>query len=176
MSDARRLPAAGLILLLALAAIVPGCQRTQVTGSPALDHEPGDTAAEMAFWHDLADRQLTSNNEALHGLIAFAEGSDPNRTYEERVKWLTQRGWLAEDFAGAADEVAERGTIASILAHALNIKGGLTMRLVGPHPRYAVRELVHLGIMPPSSAQQGLSGIEFVGIIGRAEEYLEGTL
>jgi hypothetical protein len=53
----------------------------------------------------------------------------------------------------------------------LSIKGGLTMRVFGPHPRYAERELEYAGLFPPSSPQQVFSGAEFLGIIGRAEDY-----
>jgi hypothetical protein len=45
------------------------------------------------------------------------------------------------------------------------------MRLFGPHDRYAVRELQYAGVYPPSSPQQTFSGQEFLGIIGRAEDY-----
>ena len=161
---------ASLWLFLLLAA---GCQRTQISDSMKLDHDPGDVDAQMQFWHDLADRPVTSNNEALHGLIISAEGSDPNQTYEQRVAWLTERGHLSESFRGAADEAVERGTVAQVLASMTGLKGGLTMRLLGPHPRYATRELVHHEIMRPGSPQQGLSGIEFIGIISRAEQLQE---
>jgi len=57
------------------------------------------------------------------------------------------------------------------LVRALSIKGGLTMRVLGPTPRYAVRELQGQGLLPPSSPQQFLSGAELLGIIGRAEDY-----
>ena len=48
------------------------------------------------------------------------------------------------------------------------------MRLFGMHPRYAVRELEYASVFPPSSPQQTLSGAEFLGIIGRAEDYQRG--
>jgi hypothetical protein len=165
-----------LVCALALGLSLVGCQRSQVTDGPALDHTPGDTAAEMAFWHDLADRPLTSNNEAFHGLILFIEGQDPNQSYQDRVIWLMERGYIPQGFPGKANDAVERGTVASIVCQILKIKGGLTMRVIGPHPRYALRELVSLRIMQPGSTQQGMSGIEFVGIMGRAEEYQEGRL
>ena len=161
------------MLMLAVLLCGFGCARTTVTDGLPLDHEPGDISAEMSYWHDLADRPVTTNNEALHGLIVFAEGADPNKTYDERVMWLKERGHLSADFDGAADAAAERGRIAQVLAGMMDVKGGLTMRVLGPHPRYALRELVHLEIMKPGSAQQGLPGIEFVGIVSRAEQFLE---
>jgi hypothetical protein len=67
--------------------------------------------------------------------------------------------------------------LAQILCRILDIKGGVTMRLIGAHPRYALRELTYMEIMPTnSSPQQGLSGIEFVGVINKAEAYSEDNL
>jgi hypothetical protein len=48
------------------------------------------------------------------------------------------------------------------------------MRLVGPTPRYATRELYFLGIYPPGSQFQTFTGAEYLGIIGRAEDHLRG--
>jgi hypothetical protein len=45
------------------------------------------------------------------------------------------------------------------------------MRLLGPTPRYATRELVYLNLFPPSSPHQLFSGNDIVSIIGRAEDY-----
>jgi len=45
------------------------------------------------------------------------------------------------------------------------------MHIFGPIPRYAVRELVYAGIFPPSSPQQTFSGAEFVGVIGKLDDY-----
>jgi hypothetical protein len=48
------------------------------------------------------------------------------------------------------------------------------MRLVGPAPmngRYAVRELQFMELYPPSSPNQTFSGTEFLGIIGKLEDY-----
>jgi len=49
------------------------------------------------------------------------------------------------------------------------------MRVFGPSPRYAVRELTYQAVFPPSSPQQTFSGAEFVGIIGRIEDYERGN-
>jgi hypothetical protein len=161
----------GLVLLA-----LTGCQRSVSTGELPVTYAVDDVEAEMNFWHGLTDKPVTSNNEALHGLILLAEGSDPNQSYAERIQWLKQRNWIDGRFDRPAEEAVTRGTVARVLCHILDINGGLTMRVLGAHPRYATRELVYLDILPPSSDQQGLSGIQFVGLISRAEAFKEGTL
>ena len=51
----------------------------------------------------------------------------------------------------------------------------MTTTLFGPTPRYAVRELMFLNVYPPSTPNQSFSGNEFVGIIGRVEDYQRGN-
>ena len=57
----------------------------------------------------------------------------------------------------------------------LKIRGGLTMMVFGPIPRYAVRELIFMNLYPPGNAHQTFTGPEFVGIIGRVEDYQRGN-
>ena len=81
---------------------------------------------------------------------------------------------LPGGFDEPADAAARRGTVAVVLVRALSIDGGLSLHLLGPRPRYAVRELQYAGLFPPSSPQQTFSGAELLGIIGRAEDYQRG--
>ena len=84
---------------------------------------------------------------------------------------LRVRGLLPGGFDRPANEAATRGTLAVILVKALKIEGGVVMRVFGASPRYAVRELRHVGLYPPSSPHQTFSGAEFIGLIGRAEDF-----
>jgi hypothetical protein len=85
---------------------------------------------------------------------------------------------IPADFNEPADAAVQRGTVAVAMCQTLGIKGGLTMRVLDPVfgtiPRYAVRELQFKGLMPPGSPQQTFSGNEFVGMIGRMEDYQRG--
>ncbi|QNN23446.1 hypothetical protein HED60_14565 [Planctomycetales bacterium ZRK34] len=166
-----------LMLMLAIGAVgLTGCQRTIVEDELAVNYAADDVDAELNFWHGLADKPITSNDEALHGLILLAEGKDAAQSYDQRIQWLKQRNWIEGSFDRPADEAVTRGTVARVMCHILGIDGGLTMRVLGAHPRYATRELVYLNILPPSSEQQGMSGIQFMGMVSRAEAYKEGEL
>jgi hypothetical protein len=163
-----RLATLGLALMCGL---MIGCETTRRASPLVTDYDQQNAEAELDFWHGLADQPITTNNDAFHGLIEFDQGNDPMRTYEDRVSWLVDSGYLDPGFAGEADEAVQRGTVAQVLARMLEIDGGVTMRIVGAHPRYATRELVYLQIMRRGSDQQGLSGIQFVGLIGRAHDF-----
>src|SRR5207244_859894 len=113
----------------------------------------------------------TCNDEAFHGVLLFVDGRDTAADYAGRVRLLKSRKLLAEGFDRPGDEAVERGVLASAIVRVLAMKGGWAMHLLGPVPRYAVRELQRRGVYPPSSPEQTFSGAEFVSIIGRMEDY-----
>ena len=125
----------------------------------------------MNFWHSLNDKKLISNDEAMHGLILFYCNKDLATTYEQRVERLKQDKLLSNDFKGLENEAITRGELAAMLAKNLKIKGGVMMHLLGPQPRYALKEMVALRIFPESSPQQVLNGAQLIEIMGRVEDY-----
>lgn len=165
-----------LLIMLGLAVGLGGCQRTTSQSPLQTQYANEDITGNLDFWHGLSDRKIVTNNEMAHALIEFASETDPNETYEQRIAWLKEKKYLDRSFKAAANASAQRGTIAQIICRICRIKGGLTMRIIGAHPRYALNELVDLDLIKTSSAQQGISGIEFVGLIGRAELYMENRL
>ena len=98
------------------------------------------------------------------------ENEDPVQTYEARVEVLKSRGMLPLNFDRPADDAVHRGNLAVAICRILEIKGGVVMRVFKPSRRYAVRELVYLGIYPLSSPYQTFSGGDFVALIGRMED------
>jgi hypothetical protein len=161
-----------LVITLFLAT---GCQspRVQQSLTATLPAEP--VAAQLEFWHGLEARPITCNDEAFHGLLIFVHGQDDSKDYDARVADLKSLHLLAVSFNRPAEEAVKRGTVASALVQALKIKGGWAMTVLGPTPRYATRELVYMSLFPPSSPEQTFSGSEFVGIMGKADDYQLGN-
>lgn len=161
--------------LLATLLVVTGCQRPVVT--EPLTGPLGDSAPEtqLEFWHRLAERPVTSNDEAFHGLLLYLDGQDPATTYDQRVAALKARGLLPDGFAEPGEQALSRGTAALAIARALKIRGGLMMTVAPDSSRYALRELVYLNLFPQSSPNQTFSGGEFLGVVGRMEDWQRGN-
>lgn len=170
MTTARCFALAGLLIALA-----SGCQSARIDEPVVQSLKGDDLGAQMEFWHKLADRPITSNDDALHGLLLYLDDADPSADYQARVATLRSRGFLPTGFDRPANEAVTRGTLAVAIAKSLQIKGGLLMHLSGVNERYATRELVYLNIYPPSSTNQSFSGSEFLGIIGKMEDYQRFT-
>jgi hypothetical protein len=152
-----------------------GCATTTHVPDSVLTRSSGnDDQQQLDYWHDVATKQLIGNDEAFHGLLLYIDGKDDATTYNHRVASLKSRGYLPKSFNHGASDALERGTVAVALAKHLKLRGGLTMRLTGVTPRYATRELEYRGVYPPSSPQQIFTGAEFVGVIGKAEDFRRG--
>lgn len=159
----------GLILLCGFA--LTGCQTAQVAHPLTENLAGNDADSQMAFWHTLADRHVTSNDEAFHGMLLFFDGKDDSANYGQRVATLKARKMLPAAFNDGADDAVRRGTLAVIIVQGLSIKGGWALHLFGPTERYSLRELVYLNVYTVSSPNQTFSGSEFLGIVGKLEDY-----
>jgi hypothetical protein len=155
--------------------LLTGCQAARVERPLAAELGGNDPDAQLEFWHRLADEPVTSNDDAFHGLLLFLDGADPAADYAGRVEALRRRRMLPAGFAEPAEQAVRRGTLAVALSRALDVRGGVLMTLTGRTPRYALRELQYMGLFPPSSENQTFNGSEFLGVIGKAEDYQRGT-
>lgn len=154
-----------------ISAGLSGCVRSQVTDPVPTEYDRNDPAGEVVFMHNLASATRVSNGEALHALSLLAFDEDPTTNYVDRVERAKAAGWLDPNFDSPAEEVTSKGMIADCLVRMLRIDDSIMLKAFGPTPRYALRELVALGVMPSeSSAQQAISGAEFVGVLGRARD------
>ncbi len=164
--------AAGLLL----SGVLGGCARTVIDRPLAVDYAPGDFEGDLNYWHTLPERSAVSNNEGLHGVFLLADGEDKFTSWEARVNEAKRRGYLDEDWAEAANYSMKRGTLARCVAVVCKVKGGVMMQVLGPIPRYAIRELVYLKIMgDPSTEWQSITGLEFLGVVSKAQDYINIT-
>ena len=150
---------------------VVGCQTARVAHPLTSDLAGNAPETQLEFWHTLATRPVTSNDEAFHGLLLYLDNHDESSDYSARVAMLKQRRMLPGSFSEPAERAVSRGTLAYAVARALELKGGWVMHVFGNSQRYAVRELEYLEVFPTSSPNQTFSGTEFVGVVGKMEDY-----
>ncbi len=169
MPHATRLLSAALVS----ATLLTGCARTIVVEPQETSYDPNDVTAQLDFWHELPGRSAITNDEGIHGIILMINGTDETGSYENRLAFLETNGWLPKGLGDEASNVAmQRGTLASILTRAMDIEGGVMMRLTDKSPRYAYRELVYMNLMPEGSEQMVLDGLDYVGVISKCEDHM----
>ena len=158
-------------------AITAGCNApTRVAELLTNGHLAGNGPHEKAaFWYELARRPVVSNDEAFHALLLYFAETDSAIDYAGRVKAMRDAGMLPGNFDRPGDERAIRGVVAYAIAKAAHFKGGFTMQLLGPSPRYADRALQYQGLLPSGSPNQAFTGGQFVAVIGRLEDLQRGN-
>ncbi len=171
MKHAHPLIRISLLLACVMPLAMTGCQSAQVTENLTEQYAGNNLDSQMNFWHSLNDKKLISNDEAFHGALLFYCGEDHSKNYDERVWRLKEDGFLPDSFSGADNEAITRGQLAALLAKMVELDGGVMMRIFGPTPRYALKEMVALRIFPTSSSQQVLNGAQYLEIMGRVEDY-----
>lgn len=155
---------------------VSGCYGPRTTEPPLVgEFGKSDIESQLDFWHRLNAYPMTSHDDAFHGLLLYVDGKDDSADYAGRVAQLKRLKMLPANFDRPADEAITRGTLAVAIVRTIKLRGGVALTMLGPTPRYAVRELQYVGLYPPSSPNQTFSGAEFVGIIGRMEDYQRGN-
>ncbi len=151
--------------------LLPACTTATVEQPLTATVGGNDDDSQVEFWHGLNEQPVASHDDAFHALLLFIDGQDPADDYAGRVAELRKRGMLPNGFDGEANEAISRGTLAVAIVKILDIKGGLTIRILGPLPRYATRELQYVGVYPASSDLQVFTGAQFLAIMGRVEDY-----
>lgn len=142
-----------------------GCDR-QMAQTSVTDRYPRPEQ-ELDHAESLESTSVVTNNDMLHGFLVFASGEDPWTTYAQRVLDARARGWVPKSWNEPANESATVGRMASIASHIVEIRGGLSFMILGPTPRYALRELMYQDILPPRTENQSLSGLEFTDFLNR---------
>lgn len=155
--------------------LMVGCHSARVAQPLTQNLSANTPDAQLEFWHTLAGRPVTSNDEAFHGLLLYVDNQDDAGNYVARVKTLKSRKMIPQNFNESAEQAVSRGTLAVAMCRILEIRGGMMMRLSQSQPRYAVRELQFMDLYPVSSSNQTFSGSEFLGVIGRMEDYQRGN-
>ena len=158
--------------LTAAMLVAAGCTQRTMSDTSLVD-DPAVLADQTEFVDRLRDRYSVTNHDAIHGLILLADGEDTLTSYEDRVATAKERGWLMPDWSRPANESARIGDIAQGVCVITDIRGGLTMGMIGPHPRYATRELIYLEMMPERGDQQSIRGLEYVELMLKASDRLD---
>ncbi len=159
------------LLLLTTLAMMSACglgDRTRVE-EPAAAAWPTQEDT-LDFWDHLESQPVTTNDDALHGLLLFAGHTPEAATWDERLAAARQRGWIAADRTPIPNESAEMGLISVCVCRILDLQGGLSMQVFGPTPRYCTRELVHTGLLPGITEHEALTGAEFIALLSAMEQ------
>jgi len=133
----------------------------------------GATArADNSFYRVLLSKPNATRQDGARCVYALI-GGDPSAPFEDVLQGLSAKDAFKDEWARSVDESLTKCELAYMICKALDIKGGLTMRIFGVWPGYALRELVFMKIMARGAGGKYVSGGELLAVLSRAENYMK---
>ncbi len=132
-------------------------------------YEPKLDRENYAFLSGLYNKKVSSIGDACRS-ISIVLGTE-----EQFVQENFLPSYIIIKEKSDYQNPLRKGQVAYMLCKALNIKGGLWLRLLGLKQRYALRELVYEGIMFPGNIHDFMSGRELMITLTQTADYLTGT-
>jgi hypothetical protein len=131
----------------------------------------GISAQSMQVVDDLIAAEAAGFGDTVY-MIAVGSGlADESLPVSDTVDLVTDKGW--NPAKKSANEAISCGDLAFIIMQAFELEGGLMYSLL-PSPRYALRELIYLGLLErkthPGST---LSGADVIRILAGAIDIKE---
>lgn len=163
-----------LFLILGLGCLASGCAGPRPT-APTVDSR---TLPSHVFQAYLAEVDLITVEEAYRAILILADGEDdPAGTFESRKANLESRGIARAAWGLQPENVVDAGSVAYMVCQVCKIDGGVNMNLFGRtglgDRRYALRELIYMGMIDDSVDYQYMTGGAFAALLRKADTLMQ---
>ncbi len=159
---------------LLLALILPGCAPSGIRPATAFTDLPPaetDVSYDAKFLYELSEKRYCTVDDVYRGMLYFIDGTDTADNFEQRTARLVMHEVIDKRWTHSPNSPVTKGRIGYMLARAIGIRGGVMYNITGASERYALRELSYRGIVIGTSENAQITGSEYVGILGRADDY-----
>ena len=156
---------------IALAGCAPAGVKGGVRAFEDLPAAQAELASDAEFLFELSEKKYCTTDDAYRGMLYFIDGEDTSGNFQERTARLAMRGVVHKNWTHRANATITNGRVAYMLVRVLGFRGGVMYNLTNACPRYALRELASEEIIKGRSEYGKVSGAEYVGILGRADDY-----
>ncbi|NIA07825.1 MAG: hypothetical protein GWP14_09385 [Actinobacteria bacterium] len=170
----QKLTKALMLSSMILAVSLASCTPAGVKGVRAFEDLPpaqGEVVSDAEFLYELSNKKYCSTDDAYRGILYFVDGADTSSNFQERTARVQMHGLAKADWKHTPQAPITKGKVAYMFARALEFPGGVMYNITDAGSRYALRELIYKDIIRIGSEGQAVSGAEYVGILGRADDY-----
>ena len=129
---------------------------------------------DLIYFAELMLKKVAFRYDACKALVLLVKVENQYIDLGSQITFLREKKLLPKRFEKGFDpaEPLRRGLTAYMFSKVLDIRGGILLTLLGPTERYALKELVHQGIMASGNVKDILSGEELVSILTQAGNYM----
>jgi hypothetical protein len=135
---------------------------------------PEAGSGQNVYFTRLLSEDVAVLSDAYKTLVILMGLDDQFSDTDSQLTFLREKGIVPKSLGINSDynDPLNKGVTAYMFAKAMDIKGGVTLRLFGFSQRYALKELVYQGIMVPGNVQDVVSGQELILTLMRAADYM----
>jgi hypothetical protein len=132
--------------------------------------KPADKPKETrtAYLRRIFEKDRASYGDACRAVLSLIQNEHSDADFAAISGDLGGRGVVRADWGLQEGSLLTKGTLAFMVCQALDIKGGVTMRLFGITRRYALRECVHRRLIASGTVDEYVTGRELIDVITNA--------
>ncbi len=134
---------------------------------------PAGKESRTAYLRRIFEKDRATYGDACRAVLSLLKDEHTDADFVAVSGDLSGRGIVSADWNLQETSLLTKGTLAYILCQALEIKGGLTMRLFGVSRRYALRECQHKGLIVGGVMDEYVTGRELLDVLTNATVYRE---
>jgi hypothetical protein len=134
---------------------------------------PAGKESRTAYLRRIFERDRATYGDACRAVLSLLKDEHTDADFAVISGDLAGRGIVSSDWNLQETSLLTKGTLAYMLCQALEIKGGLTMRLFGSSRRYALRECQHKGLIVAGVMDEYVTGRELLDVLTNATVYRE---
>lgn len=129
---------------------------------------------DIIYFVELMPKKIAFRYDACKALVILKGVENQFIDLGSQITFLRNENILPKRFESEFDptEPLRKGLTAYMFCKALEIKGGVFLRLLGMRGRYALKELVHQGMMSSGNVKDIVSGEDLVSILTQAGNYM----
>jgi len=129
---------------------------------------------DMEYFKQLFLSRVALRYDACKTIIMLLGLEKQYGDIDSQVSFLVKNHIIPDELAEGFDlsEPLRKGEAAYMFCKALNLRGGLWIRLFGLSRRYALKELSFEGIMLPGAANEIVSGKELIFMLTQSAQYI----
>jgi hypothetical protein len=141
----------------------------------AQDKPAGEKAKESrtAYLRRIFEKDRASYGDACRAILSVIKDEHSDADFATISGDLAGRGVVGTDWGLQEASLLTKGTLAYMICQALEIKGGVTMRLFGVNRRYALRECIQRRLVQSGSVDEYVTGRELIDAITNAAVHKE---
>lgn len=130
---------------------------------------------DFVYFAELMLKKITYRYDISKAIVILMGVENQFIDLGSQITFLKNENILPKKFDKKEFDVTKplrKGLTAYMFCKALKIKGGILLTLFGVNQRYALKELVHQGVMSSGNVKDVVSGEELVLILTRAGIYM----